>query len=272
MDVKKIFVPIDFTTTSEQSTKQAIAIALRINYPVTLFHVITDESADESENAVIIDKLKAIANTVNKEGVICDYQTATGSIFDEIPKAANKLGNQLMVIGTHGIQGIKQKLMGADMLKLIRKVIVPCLVVQRECVCRDYHPIVFPVGGHEGFGALIEATAMMAKLFGSEVHLYSVIRRGDDGSQKLKDNTAFAMKYFEDNKIPNKRVQEESTVFSVGFAKQTLQYADKVNAGLIAMMSVKTEEYFYFAQADKESLINNQYNIPVLCSSGMFNY
>ncbi len=144
-------------------------------------------------------------------------------------------------------------------------------MVQSDCFCRNYNPIIFPVGGHEGFEALVEAIEMMAKLFGSEVHLYSINRKGDEDSKKLKENTAFALKYFDDHKIPCKRVQEESTVISVGYAKQTLQYANKENAGLIAMMSIKTDEYYYFAQADKELMINNEFKIPILCSSGLMN-
>ncbi len=177
-----------------------------------------------------------------------------------------------MVIGTHGIQGFKQKLLGADMLKIIRKVNIPVLVIQENCLCRNFNPIVFPVGGHDGFMALVDSAAMIAGLFGSEVHIYSISRKGDEGSKKLKENTAQAIKYFNDKKIPTQRIEEEATVFSVGYAKQTLQYAKKVDAGLISIMSVKTEEYYYFAQADKESLINNEFNIPVLCASGAVNY
>jgi nucleotide-binding universal stress UspA family protein len=272
MENKKIFVPIDFTNTSEQSAKQAITIAQKANSAVSLFHVITDEANTKSENGKVTDKLKEKAEAIIKEGLECEFKIATGSIFDEIPKAANIAENQLMVIGTHGIKGFKQKLLGADMLKLIRKVNIPCLVVQAECACRYFNPIVFPVGGHEGFSSLIEATAMIAKLFGSEVHIYSIIRKGDEGSKQLRDNTVAALKYFKEAGIPIKRVDEESTVFSVGFAKQTLQYANNINAGLISMMSVKTEEYYYFAQADKEAMINNEFNIPVLCSSGSLKY
>lgn len=269
MNSKKIFVPFDFTATSEQSAKQAVSVARKAGSSITLFHVITDESKDKADQSVIAEKLKENANRMMADGITFDCQVAAGSIFDEIPKAANSIGNQLMVIGTHGIKGLKQKLLGADMLKLIRKVNIPCLVVQSDCVCRNYSPIIFPVGGHEGFESLVEATGMMARLFGSEVHVYSVNRKGDEGSKKLKENTAFALKYFDDHHIPCKRVQEEATVFSVGYAKQTLQYANSVNAGLIAMMSIKTEEYYYFAQADKEALINNEFKIPVLCSSGL---
>jgi nucleotide-binding universal stress UspA family protein len=269
MDTRKIIVPVDFTTASDQSIKQSITIARNGNYSITLFHVVNNESANKIKSSGFEEKLKEMADKVLKQGVNCDFKVAAGNIFDEIPRVSNKFDHQLMVIGTHGIKGIKQKLLGADMLKLIRKVKIPCLVVQADCACRNFNPIVLPVGGHEGFRSLIDATAMMAKLFGSEVHIYSVIRKGDEGSPKLRENTAFAIRHFEENKIPFKRVAEEVTVISVGFAKQTLQYANKVSAGLISIMSVKTDEYYYFAQADKETMINNEFHIPILCSSGL---
>jgi len=269
MNIKKIIVPVDFTEASEQSTMQAIEIAKKANSSVTLFHVINDDTESKNRQTGVEDKLKEKVNQIHKEGIQSDFQIAFGSIFNVIPQVANKFDHQLMVIGTHGLKGIKQKLLGADMLKLIRKIKIPCLVVQSDCICRDFNPIVFPVGGHEGFESLIDATAMLAKLFGSEVHIYSVIRKSDEGSKKLKENTALAIKQFEEGKISVKRISEESTVFSVGYAKQTLQYANNVNAGLISIMSVKTDEYYYFAQSDKESMINNEFHIPILCSSGL---
>lgn len=53
--------------------------------------------------------------------------------------------------------------------------------------------------------------------------------------------------------------------------RQTLQYAAANNVGMIAIMSVKSEEHYYFAQADKEVMVNNEHNIPVFCVSGLEN-
>jgi nucleotide-binding universal stress UspA family protein len=272
MNTGKIIIPVDFTAASDQAVKQAIAIAQKAELSIMLFHVISNDAKSKSENEDVQINLKKLEVNVLNEDVKCEYKIATGNIFDEIPAIANKPNHRMMVIGTHGIQGFKQKLLGADMLKIIRKVNIPALVIQEGCICRNFNPIVFPVGGHEGFMFLIESTALFANLFGSEVHIYSVNRKGDEGTKKLKDNTAQAINFFKEKNILIKRVEEEATVFSVGYSKQTLQYAEKVNAGLISIMSVKTEEYYYFAQADKESLINNEFNIPVLCASGAVNY
>jgi hypothetical protein len=39
---------------------------------------------------------------------------------------------------------------------------------------------------------------------------------------------------------------------------------------MIAMMSVASDEYHYFAQQDKENLLGNESGIPVLCACNLF--
>lgn len=278
MQNKKIVIPVDFTPASDQAISQAIEIARKANLSLLLLHIMTKDSLSSQNNGSVGSadagkRLKELSEKVSQqEEIRCEYKVVFGDIFNDIPAIANHTDNHIMVIGTHGIQGFKQKLLGADILKIVRKVSMPSLIVKDKCVCRNFNPIVFPVGGHEGFQSLIEATAMMACLFGSEIHVYSVVRKGDEGTEKLKENTLFAEKIFKERNVSYKRVKEDSTVFSVGYAKQTLQYAKKIDAGLISIMSVKSEEHYYFAQADKENIINNEFDIPVLCASDRVNY
>lgn len=278
MHQKRIIVPVDFTTAADQAIAQAISIARKANLSIMLLHILNKESkSSQSKNGLdALDTETELQNMANKisseEKIHCIHNIVPGDIFEEIPTVANQFSNSMLVIGTHGIQGFKQKLLGADILKLVRKVAIPSLIVQESCVCKNFDPIVFPVGGHDGFEGLIESTAILAELFGSEVHIYSIDKKGDEESKEIRANTQLAKRIFTERKIPFVRVKEDSNVFSVGYAKQTLQYAEKVNAGLIAIMSIKSSAHYYFAQADKESMINNEFNIPVLCSNGKINY
>lgn len=274
MDSKKIIVPVDFTVASEQATAQAIIIARKTGNPVRLIHITGNglSGMKNPEEILIEDKLNKLAGQVIHEGIRCDYITAHGNIFDEIPVIANHTDNYMLVIGTHGIQGLKQKMFGADILRIVRKVSIPCLVVQEKCVSNNFNPIVFPVGGHEGFRRLIEDTAAMATLFGAEVHIYSIVRKGEQDSEKIIENTLLAEKIFNERSVTYRRIKEDPTIVSVGYARQTLEYAHRNSAGLISIMSVKSDEHYYFAQADKETMINNAYNIPVMCASGLINY
>jgi nucleotide-binding universal stress UspA family protein len=274
MESKKIIVPVDFTPASEQAIKQATLIALKTGFSIWLAHVKGKESSDKSltELSTAEDNLEALAKSVKDEGVVCRYSIVGGSIFDELPAFANNGEFSMMVIGTHGIKGLKQKLLGADILKIARKISIPCLIVQENCVCRNFNPIVLPVGGHQGFSQLIEAAATVAGLFGSEVRFYSISRKGEQEYDNIRTNVLLAEKIFGGKSVTYKRVREESNVVSVGYARQTLQYANMIDAGLVAIMSVKSEEHYYFAQADKETMINNEYNIPVLCVNGVVNF
>ena len=273
MDSKRIIVPTDFSTAADQAIVQAVAIARKAGVSLTLLHVMNPGSSagSKSDIAVVESELQKQVEKIENEGVRCNYSVTTGSIFHAIPEISNHPENYMLVIGTHGIQGLKQKMFGADILKLVRKISIPCLIVQEACSCNQFSPIVFPVGGHEGFRQLIEATAMMAGLFEAEVHIYAVERKGDPATAKIRENILLAEKIFTERSIPHQCIKEASNIISVGYARQTLQYANATGAGLISMMSVKSEEHYYIAQADKETMINNAFNIPVLCISGLLN-
>ena len=87
--------------------------------------------------------------------------------------------------------------------------------------------------------------------------------------QTLKKNLDKTRAIFDENGIKHIRVNEKQTVLSIGFAFQTMQYAKKTGADMIAIMSVSSEEYHYFAQQDKENLLTNESGIPVLCACNL---
>ncbi|HNR56109.1 MAG TPA: hypothetical protein PKJ19_13145, partial [Flavobacteriales bacterium] len=59
---------------------------------------------------------------------------------------------------------------------------------------------------------------------------------------------------------------EPSTSFSIGFAQATIDYAEKVGAGALAIMAHASDEYRYIADAEKERMLTNTPRIPVLCA------
>ena len=270
----KIIVPIDFTAASTRAVAVASSLAQSSACSVSLIHVLSDDLPGSQENELANIKSK-LDNLLLQHGLKQDNSESlvlSGSIFDEIPAVSNQTGIEMIVIGTHGIQGFRQKLLGADILKIARRVSVPCLIVNEDSPIALNGPIVFPVGGHAEFVKLVDATALLAGWLNTEVHIYSVTRPGEDLSDEIQNNIKTTTEIFTEKKIPFSRVKEDASVVSVGFARQTLQYAHSVKAGLISIMSVKSEEHYYFAQADKETMINNPYHIPVLCSSGIGNF
>jgi nucleotide-binding universal stress UspA family protein len=265
MSEKNILVPVDLTETSRTAATCAAKIARVSGGKMTLLHIQNGESTTEDAIA-----LTSMANSLRSEfSVACDYLIREGKIFSEISNEAGEPMYGFMVIGSHGFKGIKEKLLGADILKLVKNIPIPVLVIQKDhsLPAEGIKTIVFPAGSHESFQNQINATILMAGLFGSEVHVYTIEKPGFPWSDALKANIEKTIHDFESNNIRYKRVNETQNTFSPGYAKQTLQYAGKMNADLISVMSVPTNEFYYIADSDKERLLTNEMNIPVLCSS-----
>jgi nucleotide-binding universal stress UspA family protein len=264
MHHKKILVPVDFTKLSDKVIEQAALFSSLSDSAMVLLHLV-DKSADKDTLALKLTR-KAVGASV-KYNVTCDSKIREGSIFKEIQAEAEENDYQLVVIGTHGVRGLKQKLLGADILKVITKIPVPTLVVQSTSPFRtSFDKIVLPVATHLAYENILRAVVVIGKLFKSEVHIYSIERPGFETPVQLKKNLEKTKAIFEENGISYIRVNEKQTVLSVGFAQQTLKYAKKTGADMIAIMSVSSEEYHYFAQQDKENLLTNEPGIPVLCA------
>jgi nucleotide-binding universal stress UspA family protein len=267
MSIKKILVPVDFTELSDKVIEQAAFISSASGSDLVLLHI-ADRSSDLASASV---KLAHKAEeTAHKYNVNCESYVREGSIYKDIQAETEENDYILVVIGTHGVRGLKQKLLGSDILKVITKVPTPTLVVQSTSPFRTgFGKIVLPVATHLSYENILRAVVVIGKIFKSEVHIYSIERPGFEWPDQLKKNLEKTRAIFDENGISHIRVNEKQTVLSVGFSHQTLQYAKKTGADMIAMMSVSSEEYHYFAQQDKENLLTNETGIPVLCASNL---
>ncbi len=262
-----ILVPTDLTEAADKAIAQAIILARKMEAGIILVHVLTDRS----EPAEVIEMtLNAQGSRTHKKtGIICETRLLRGGLFTAMEKYTKENPPSLMVVGTHGIRGLRQKLLGADILKLVSRVHVPSLVVQKTSpLIEKLSRIVLPAASHSSFHASVDIVARVAEVFHSEVHLYTVEKPGFDWPDQLVRNIQEATRVFNARKIKLKRVNEEQSVYSQGYAKQTLKYARSVHADTICIMAVPSREYHYFAQSDKESILLNEDRIPILCAGG----
>jgi nucleotide-binding universal stress UspA family protein len=266
MTHKKILVPVDLTQSSDKVAACAAAIAVTADMGISLLHVQRSHS-----DAAANDQLKLMAARLESDfSVTCDYSVKDGNIHAEILNAANDQEYSLMVIGSYGFKGIREKLLGSDILKLVKSIPIPVLTVQEsgyDFPSEGIKRILFPVSSHATFQKNIDATVFIAKLYDAEVIVYTVNKPGFSWSDLFKSNIDKAINAFEKNAVKYQRVNEPQTTYSAGYAKQILQYAGKINADLISVVSVATAEHHNIADSDKERLLTNELNIPVLCVS-----
>ena len=273
MDLKRILLATDLTKTANNAVQHAVVLAKRANAAIDLLHIVDNNTTSALERDGLAPEhleqsMQAQCDILKAEhGIDSNYILQEGNIFEGIPFVAAKGEHQLMVLGTHGVRGIRQNLFGADILKVVKNTPIPSIIIQGDhAVWDDIKKIIFPVGGHESFIDQINATCMIAKLFGSEIEIFSVDRPGAVASPQLEENMKKAKAAFKQCGLSFKQTSQDPTVYSVGFAKQTIEHASNVGAQLITIMSVSSKEHYYFAQADKERILTNDASIPVLCS------
>lgn len=262
--IKRILVPVDFSEASSQAARQAASIAGRSGSSLTLLHVCRYGCASDG---TLNDRLQALAGRLEKEsGISCHTLTREGGIIGTIAAAAEEGGYDMAVVGAHSLAGIRQKILGARILKLVEAVRLPVLVVQDGSpLAEKFGKIVLPVGSHSNYLKAVDFLVDFPGSDGFEVHLYSISKPGFPMPEKMLENITRTERLLEKKGIRLVRVREEQSGFSQGFARQTIRYARSAGADAIWIMSVASEEYRYMAKAYKEAILLNEERIPVFC-------
>ncbi len=260
-----ILVPYDLTETTKDAVLFAAKLAQKSGSGVKILHVEASASGDD-----VTSQLESLAGQLKEEsGVYAEYLIRKGNLIKEISSEANSRKYKWVVIGSHGIKGIRNSLLGTDVLKLVKAIAVPVVTVQQGFSDdpAGMREIILPASSHDFFEKKVDAVITFARLFGSTVHVYTIEKPGFEWSDMLRRNIEIAVSKLESGNVNFKRVNEQQTTYSPGYAKQILQYAQQSGAGLIAVVSTASDEYYYIADSDKERLLTNEQNIPVLCVS-----
>jgi nucleotide-binding universal stress UspA family protein len=259
---KLIVVTWDFTPVSEAALAHAVKIGKMVGNDVCLLHIVDSgiASAAEGQKKVL---LKHVAEENSRRyNLNIVSQVVKGSIFSSIAEFANENDASMVVMGTHGMKGM-QKLTGSWALKVIIKSKVPFIVVQEPPKDLErYRNIVFPVDFRTENKEKIRMAIFMGKYFDSKIKF--LVAKTTDKSllKKTNININFAIKYL----IQNNVEYEITEVHKGNFAQQTLDYAQKINADLILLVTTKNITFMdYVFSAAEQNIIANSTKIPVIC-------
>lgn len=260
--MKMISTLIDFRPTSEMATQYACWLSEQTGASVNLLHI-TDEQDPDIE--AIKKRLIEFTN-IESYGVKYTVSVGRGEYLYEIPKLLRLVDADFVVIGTHGVSGVYQALFGANVINLIQSISISALIVQGNTLPpNDNIPqILFPVGIHNNFEAMIKKTAEWAIALNGDVDIFTLLKDHVDTYDDFVENTDKAKAYFDKHGVRYKTVIKEPTTYSIGYAKEILNYAKESKAGLITMLSQVSNENRYFGNADKTNLVLNPQGIPIL--------
>ena len=259
---KLIVVPWDFTPVAEHALAHAAKISRMVRDEVCLLHIVDKgiKPKEEGEKKVLI---RHVADENSKKfNMPIGAEISKGSIFTAIAEFVNEKSASLVVMGTHGMKGM-QKLTGSWALKVIVKSKVPFIVVQDPPADQErYHNIVFPVDFRRENKEKTQMAIYMGKYFDSKVHILVTTSTDMSLIKKTKINLNFAIRYLIQNNID----YEIHEIPRGNFAEQTLDFAQRINADLILIMTTKNITFAdYMVGASEQYIIANSSRIPVCC-------
>jgi nucleotide-binding universal stress UspA family protein len=267
---KIIVVPWDFTHVAENALAHAVKISRMVKNDICLLHIVDagTKPKDEGEKKTLLRKVAD--DNAKKYNMVIVSAIERGTIFTAIGEYVNqknikdeeKKDISLVVMGTHGMKGM-QKLTGSWALKVIVKSTVPFIVVQDPPVDQErYHNIVFPVDFRTENKEKTKMAIFMGKYFDSKMHILVTTSNDQGLMKKTKTNLNFAIKYLIQNNIEY-QIHE---VTRGNFAQQTLDFAQKINADLILIVTTKNITFAdYMVGASEQYIIANSSRIPVCC-------
>lgn len=274
--MNKILVPVDFSPHSENALEVAATLAKKYNAEILLLHmlglseaVITkDESQEFLEAKLHIEMAKKRFDVFLKRPWLKDimiHQTVKKyKVFSEINNLAKERDIDLIVMGSHGTDGLSEIFVGSNTEKVVRTSDVPVLVVKHRIENFNIEKVVF------GFDFKIEnvsAYQNAIKWFGSikaDVHIVYVnlpVISFMSTSQIKVQIDAF-LRVAHHNDLPGNLHIVQISDYSV--EKGIYNYAKEIDADLIAIPTHGRSGLAHFFKGSIGQDIANHAHLPVL--------
>jgi nucleotide-binding universal stress UspA family protein len=259
--MKNIAVLVDYTEGCRKALNQARILAELAGSSIHVVNV-TSKEVNDSEH----ERLSAFATEELGVSLPAHTHVLDGRLMTALKSGLEEINPDLVVLCTHGVKGIAQHLFGSRVLSLVQSVDKSFLVVQEnsQIVEEGFGKILFPATHSAVASVLIHQVMTLAAECDSEVVFYEIDKYVGDVEKEIRENFDAAKKVFKAKGIRYSHVKEEPNNHSMGFARQTLDYAAKNGIGLIATPSEVVDNGFLMMKSDKELLLTNEQGIPVL--------
>jgi nucleotide-binding universal stress UspA family protein len=139
IDLKRILVPTDFSETSEAALRYGVELARRFSARLCLLHVPEHPGeATETEYPVDLfetmqnaadDRLPHLLSEAERHELRPECAMRLGTPWEEIVRHAEEHDIDLIVMGTHGRDGLARLLLGSVAEMVVRKASCPVLTV-----------------------------------------------------------------------------------------------------------------------------------------------
>lgn len=279
--MKKILVPTDFSANAQQAIDFAATLARKTSGEIYLLHVVegSDEytgvstsgewnsyiAGETVEIPTMIGVLKMTAVKMNDiknqpvlDGITVYDNIEVGSPGSHINAAAEKYKADIIIMGTHGISGLADRMIGSNAEKVVQTANRPVITI-REKSNAEPRKIVFATDFSEEADQIFKTVKNFADIYKAELHLLTVNTK--DKFDSYLQSEKKINEFFERNGIAD----YPFTIYN-DHSKEAgiLHFTKDINADMIAIGTHgRSGLSRFFNSSISEDLINHSF-CPVL--------
>ncbi len=269
--MKKIIVPIDFSQQSEYALKVASALAKKHDAEILALHmlelnqaIITSSEGFHPEQTVFLLKLaeKRFNEFLDKpylKGITVTPIIKHFKVFSEVNEVAEKHAADLIVMGSHGTDGLKEIFVGSNAEKVVRNATLPVLVIKEELDDFKIERFVFASDFREENLEAFKKAKDFADMLSAEMELVYINVPGDDFLSN-KDAYERINQFLSQGNIG--RQVEIYNDYSV--EKGILNYSESIAADIIGIPTHGRKGLSHFFMGSIGEDIANHSKIPVV--------
>lgn len=189
--MKKIIVPIDFSEQSEYAIQVAASLAKKHGAEILALHMLELNQAMVSssegfhpEQTVFLIKLaeKRFREFLDKpylKGIEVTPIIKHYKVFSEVNEVALEHGAELIVMGSHGTDGLKEIFVGSNAERVVRNADIPVLVIKNEIKDFKVSRMVFASDFKEENLPAFQKAKTFADLLSAEIDMVYINTPGD---------------------------------------------------------------------------------------------
>jgi len=270
--MKRILVPTDFSTYAENALKAAAQIAKKNNSELFLLHMLElpsqmsdtiTEGNSIPEVMFFIEKAREMLESIKERlylnGIIVNESVLFESAFKGIIEFSKKNDIDLIIMGSRGLSGFEEILIGSNTEKVVRHSEIPVLVIKKDTVEFKAENIVFASDFSKEAKKPFRKLLKFAQIFDSTLNLVMIC------TPSSFKTTLVAEKFISDFAANFDLKKFTSHIYNdANIEKGIINFSNSINADLIGMCTHnRTALSHFFNGSISEDLVNHS-NKPVI--------
>ena len=273
--MKKILVPIDFSTYSDYALEAAKGIANKTNASLHLFHSLEDHGnwstiLKDSQELIKLknkyyqatqDQLTEFQNTIEEEGINCRFEIFDGPFLENIEYLVDSLDPELIVMGSHGARHKEEWFLGSNTQKVVRKVHNNILTIKSPITNCDFKKVVFVTSLDNDEKNVFEKFLEFVKPLGAkEVNILTI-----DTASFFSQPTILIKEAMNDFKLIAKDIEVKGHFHADMTVEGGIRhFSEENNIDLIGISHIHRHPIKRIFTGSKVEMLVNRTSIPVL--------